>query len=215
MRCLIVFIVLTCSLSAHAQQPAQPALTPEQAAKAVQAAEAALKLAQSALAASINAPAPTYPPAPSAPSAVPAAPPDYPDEWAGIYGGYSSKIAGGFSYAKLISKSGPVYSFTTTDIVSLKRNPFVVQTSPRTGLATVLRQFGPVTVLALADAGMAVAPKPTALGTNVGFATSGGGLAIWRIKSFSVGFGARVLKSALGTMGARTIVEVVIGYSPK
>jgi hypothetical protein len=130
-------------------------------------------------------------PVAGAQTAAPPAASPYPSNWVGVGAGFTSgatpPINGWASYAIKISDKGPIYSFSSYDIVSGKTKPFSIQTSVRTGFATVLRQWGPVYVLGFADAGMATAATvKTTAGTAVAATTvtgafSGAGAVIWQI----------------------------------
>src|SRR5579872_6507856 len=64
-------------------------------------------------------------------------------------------VAGFFSYATLISDRGQLYSFSTHDVFLSQTKPYTVQSSVRTGLATVFRTLGPIVILGVGDAGVA------------------------------------------------------------
>lgn len=132
-----------------------------------------------------------------------------PQNWAGVGAGLNQAsrppVAGWFSYATLISQSGQLYSFSTHDVFLSQAKPYTVQTSVRTGLATVLRTIGPLVVLGLGDAGLAAG------GTSVGGAFSGGGIGVLRLgkTSWTIAAGARVLKTSTG--GSQTVYELGLG----
>lgn len=123
--------------------------------------------------------------------------PQYPSNWVGVGAGFTSgatpPVAGWASYAIKISDKGPIYSFSSYDIVSGKTRPFSIQTSVRTGFATVLRQWGPVSLLGFGDAGMATAATtsataatPTKSATSVAATTVTGafsfaGAIVWQV----------------------------------
>lgn len=121
-----------------------------------------------------------------------------PSNWAGAGAAYSDSIrppvSGWFSYAMLISEKGALYSFTTHDITSSRERPYTMQTSIRTGLATLMRRIGPIAVLALGDAGMAGA------GSSLGGAFSGGGIAILQIghTHWTLELAVRRIKTTIG-----------------
>jgi hypothetical protein len=116
------------------------------------------------------------------------------------------QINGGASYARLISTSNALYSFTSYDVTSVKPKPFTVQTSTRTGIAAVIRQYGPLVIVGLGDAGVAAAAN------NLGGAFSGGGLAIYRLKNgFAITGGMRILKTSLNDV--QHIYEIGFGRS--
>lgn len=128
--------------------------------------------------------------------------------WVGLGAGYnpsaSPKATGWISEATCISQSQGIYSYSTYEAIP-QRNA-VPLVSARTGVATVLRQFGPsVYLLALATAGMAQT------GTATTGAFSGGGMLMYRHPSgFTFEAGARIL-SAGGNQQA--VYEVGVGHS--
>jgi hypothetical protein len=109
-------------------------------------------------------------PPPVAPGPT-AAPVQYPRNWGGAGAAYNSfvkpPLSGWISLANFISDKGPVDSFSTIDITSARTKPFTSQTSVGTGLATVIRQFGPVTILGFGVAGASM------VATNLGGAFAG------------------------------------------
>ncbi len=134
-----------------------------------------------------------------------------PENFAAAGGAFnqSSKppLAGWFSYGVKISDKGMLFSFTTHDVLLSQAKPYTVQTSVRTGLATVLRTLGPIIILGLGDAGMAAG------GTSVGGAFSGGGIGIIRLgkTNWAIALGGRVIKTANG--GSQTVYELGFGRS--
>ena len=124
----------------------------------------------------------------------------YPPNWYGAGAAWnqmaSPQINGWASYAHLLTAKGPVYSFTSWDVTSAKSpdHKFTPQTSTRTGLATVIRKIGPVTVIGLVDGGMAAASS------NVSGAFSGGGVGIITLgkSSWNIVVGAKFLTTPLG-----------------
>lgn len=137
------------------------------------------------------------------------APPALPQAWAGAGAAYNAyagpPVNGWASYALLISAKAQVYSFTTHDLTSSTAKPYTVQTSVRSGLATVLRTLGPIVILGFGDAGLAAA------GTSAGSAFSGGGVGLIRLgkTQWTIALGGRQLKTAIG--GSQTIWEMGFG----
>lgn len=133
-----------------------------------------------------------------------------PANWAGAgaaYNGYSRpQVNGWASYAKLLTeKGGGLYSFTSWDVTSARTKPFTTQTSARTGIATIVKQVGPIYVLGFGDAGMASSSD------GFGGAFSGGGIGVWKIgkTSFTFVAAARVLRVSNGA--TQTVYEVGFG----
>lgn len=156
------------------------------------------------------APAPVQPAATATPIPTPHAEIcPLPANWAGVGAAYNSyaapNIAGWASEASLISCSGQVYSFSSWDITSARTKPFTAQTSARTGIALVVRQFGPVYILGLGDAGVAAAAS------NLSGAFSGGGMGFVRLgkTNWTINVGARLLHT--GIAGNETIYEFGLG----
>jgi len=93
----------------------------------------------------------------------------------------------------MVSQTGQVYSYSTYDAVPVRG--MVPMISTRTGLATPLRQFGPVTLVGFGTAGVAQGAEAVQL------ALSGGGIGIWKFKSgLTVELGARVVKAGAVNM---------------
>ena len=156
-------------------------------------------------AASIPAPAP-------APALAPApAPATLPVNWFGTGAAYSSLsrpgISGWYSYALLLSNSARIYSFTTHDITSTRTRPYTLQSSVRTGIAPVIRQFGPVTILGFGDAGMAGADN------SIAAAFSGGGVVVVQLgkTDWTVVGCVRQFKSNVAGADSQQIYELGFG----
>lgn len=132
-----------------------------------------------------------------------------PSNWVGAGAAYTSgaapPVAGWASYAVLVSGKGQVYSFSSYDVQSARTKPFSVVTTTRTGLATILKQWGPVYVLGFGTAGVAAATNATT------GAYSGGGVAIWRISStdWTLCLGIRIAKNAV--LGTQNVYEFGFG----
>jgi hypothetical protein len=119
-------------------------------------------------------------------------------------------MTGGVTEASLISGTGlGLYSFNTWDVSVYKSSitgQLTYQSSPRTGLAMILRNFGPIYLCGFGNMGVATA------GSSASFAYSGGGMALWKIGrgQWSAFFGAHVLNT--GALGGTTLVpELGIG----
>jgi|SRR5579863_680767 len=122
-----------------------------------------------------------------------------PTDWIGegaTYGSQSSpKFNGWTGYATLISQKSQLYSYTTLDFTTPKTQPYVSQSNFRTGIATPLRQFGPVMVLGLATAGASTSA------ISIGGSFSSGALAVWQLgksRVWTIEFGAVLLKNPAG-----------------
>jgi hypothetical protein len=133
------------------------------------------------------------------------APATLPQNWIGAGMAFnqsaSPQINGWASYATLLSRSGQVYSFSTYDVTPIKvAGKYTVQTSTRTGFALVVRTLGPITILGMADAGVAASSLTT------GSAFSGGGIGVWKLgkTQWTIEAGARLLKT---TSGQQTMYE--------
>ena len=131
-----------------------------------------------------------------------------PVNWAGAgaaYNQYAQPQANGWvAMATLLTDKGPIYSFTEETITSAKTKPFTVQTSATTGFATLIKQYGPVSVFGFGTAGMA-----TSVG-SIGSAFAGGGVGIWKLgkTNWSLVFGAQFLKT---TSNAQTVYSFGVG----
>lgn len=113
----------------------------------------------------------------------------------------SPKAGGWVSIAYLLTKTGGgTYSYTTSDITMLRRK---AQASMRTGAAQVLHQYGPVTLLALAEAGVATT------GTATGGALTAGGVVAWQIKGWAILGCLRRVGTTIGT--TQNVVELGFG----
>lgn len=115
-----------------------------------------------------------------------------PTNWTGAGAAYTTKIGAWVSFATLINAKGQIYSFTTQDESVLSKKPLTVQTSTRTGLCTVMKNFGPLYLLGCADAGGATT------GTNIMGAFAGEGVALLRLgkTNWTVVFSGNYLKAS-------------------
>jgi hypothetical protein len=111
-----------------------------------------------------------------------------------------STAAGWATYARLVSQATQLYSFSTyqSTIVAGK-----LQTSTTTGFATVVKQLGPLSVLAFAQAGIATTTASTG-------AFAGGGFAVLRLgkTKWILGGGYEALK---GTANPQKIFKLGLG----
>lgn len=86
----------------------------------------------------------------------------------------SPRVGGWVSLANLVAKSGGgTYAYSTMDLLERKGKPM---TSIRTGAAQLLHAYGPISVLALVQAGIATSASATT------GAFSGGGVFVYRPK---------------------------------
>lgn len=115
-----------------------------------------------------------------------------PNYWLGAGLGYNSKgspkTTEWASFAALVNQTGQIYSYSSYDASFGKGR--VLTTSTRTGVATVLKQYGRLYILGFGQAGTAQ--------TNGAFTSSfsGGGMAFYRRKNdFTFEFGARIEKN--------------------
>lgn len=117
-----------------------------------------------------------------------------PANWYGAGAAYnpagSPKVTGWASYAHLMVASQALYTYTTYDILFNKGN--IPTTSTRTGLATVVRTFGPsFFVLGFGTAGVSQTT------TAVQGTFSGGGMLIYKLpKSWTFGAGYRAVSGS-------------------
>jgi hypothetical protein len=98
-----------------------------------------------------------------------------PQNWVGMFAGYSGKGDGSVCAAVLVSQSAQAYSYSCYHAV-VQRNS-VPATTLQTGAALLLRSFGPLSLYGLGTGGTATN------GTAVTAAFSGGGLLMWSLKS--------------------------------
>ena len=101
------------------------------------------------------------------------------------------QVNGWGSYSRQVADR--VYSFSTAEVTSVSASKFLSQISFRTGIATpVLERFGPFTVYATADVGVASS------GDNVGGSYSGGGAVVAPLgKGWFLVIPVRVIKTSL------------------
>lgn len=131
--------------------------------------------------------------------------PPLPNHWIGLGIGYNASgsphTTGLISLALCINQTNQIYSYSTYEALPSKKG--VPTLSTRTGLATVLRQFGPVYLLGLGTVGVAQT------GTAVTSSFSGGGILMQRFHTdYTLGFGARFAKA--GNF-SQPIYEILFG----
>lgn len=152
------------------------------------------------------------------PAPVAAAAPALPNNWYGAFASYNSTaspgIAAGFTEASLMSSTQQLYSYSTYDITLIKQpkgsaQAYTYQSSPRTGMAVILKSFGRLHIIGFGNIGVATT------GSNASFASSGGGLALLELgksKKWDLFGGFHVLNTgALG--GTINVPEFGIGRS--
>ena len=147
----------------------------------------------------------------TAPNTVPVtATVNLPTNWAGVFATYGTKAGGSFSYATLLSGKGQIYSFTTYDesVVKSTTGGYVVQSSPRTGFATLFRNIGPVYLFVFGDAGTSTT------GTNTGGAFGPGGMCLVRLgkTDWTIQGAVRYIKNTLPSLPDQTIYELGFGH---
>lgn len=117
------------------------------------------------------------------------------------------QVNGWASYAYLIDAKSSLWLYTTEDITSASKHPFTIQTSIRTGLATPIKTWGRLQIIALADGGMASSTL------NNGAAASFGTIDMFRItKSWYIVAGFRMIK-VQGVDGTPKLYEFGMGHS--
>jgi hypothetical protein len=149
---------------------------------------------------------------------APATAPALPANWYGAFASYDSSsspgLAAGATEASLLSQGAQVYSYNSWDVTLIKQPKgsamaYTYQSSPRTGMAMILRTMGPISIIGFGNLGVATA------GQNASLATSGGGVVLIKLGKttpWSLFAGAHVLNTgALG--GTKTIPEFGIGRS--
>ena len=146
------------------------------------------------------APVTVVPPvATAAPSATPP-----PSDVFMVFGSYAPggapPVGGGFSYAKLVSTSQVVYSFSTYQTTLVKGK---LQSSPTTGFFTRIKQIGPVQIGVYGQVGLATTTITTA-------AFAGGGNAFLQIgkTKWILGGGYEALK---GTSTPQGTFRLILG----
>jgi hypothetical protein len=134
-------------------------------------------------------------PAPVAPSTTAA----LPQNWLGIFAGYAEKVDGTLCGAILVSQSAQAYSYSCYHAVP--QHNAVPITTLQTGVALLLRSFGPVSLYALGTGGTATSS------TAITAAFSGGGLLVWNLpKNLTLQLGFQMDKA-----GSATVPDYMIG----
>ena len=115
----------------------------------------------------------------------------------------SPKPTGWAVFGTLASSKGQIWSVSEVDFT--RGTGKLVQSSVRTGIATPMRSFGPVTIYVLGDAGAAT------VGSNSSAAFGTGSVALIPIRKsgYSVMIGFRAIQSAVG--GLQQTVEIGFG----
>ena len=121
----------------------------------------------------------------------------------------SPKPSGWAAYATCINTKAQLYSISELDYTAVPQphGPTILQSSIRTGFATPLRTFGPVTLYALADAGTAT------VGVGASGAYAGGGVLVIPLphpRDFTILIGIRSLHTNMG--GTQQFVEIGFGW---
>jgi hypothetical protein len=100
------------------------------------------------------------------------------------------EVNGWLCWATTINHGQQIFATASWDVTSSTKRPYTVQTSFRPGFATILRKVGPISIIALGDAGIA------ASGGTLDGAFSGGGYVLFPIgkTTWSIIAGARQLK---------------------
>ncbi len=117
----------------------------------------------------------------------------------------SPKPTGWAAIAVPINTKYAIYSISETDYSTAGLHPIKVQTSVRTGFATLVKQLGPVAIYGLANAGTATT------GANTGGAFAGGGVALVPLSKSKTTLilGIRIIKTSIG--GTTQLIEVGFG----
>ena len=161
------------------------------------------------LAAQTDNPMPTPTPVP----VVAAAPPLTAPPLTNIYGagvsynaGASPAIAGSALYARLVAGTG-TYAFTQVDALPASIKPFTVTTNVSVGVAQKLATIAGIPIYVPASAGVSFN------GTNAGWAWSGGGMAVVKVKGALVMPNVRFMKSSVsGGAGYGVIAGCLFGW---
>lgn len=106
------------------------------------------------------------------------------------------RVTGWATWAKLVDAKSESYFFTTEDAFVQGLKPFAITTSVRVGLATKIKEIGPVKVFGIVDGGGATS------GATSGAAASGGGIATIKVKGayyLMLGYRAIMLQGQAGT----------------
>ena len=145
-------------------------------------------------------------PAPATPIPVPAATPppgtSLPTDVLMLFGAYapggSPPAGGGFSYAKLVSTSQVIYSFSTYQSTLVKGK---IQTSTTTGASTRIKELGPIQIFVYGQVGQA-----TTTITSAAFA--GGGNAFLQVgkTKWILGAGYEALKGTSSPQGTFKLI---------
>lgn len=128
---------------------------------------------------------------------------DPPKDWVGAGASYAQpQVSGWGAYAKLLSTSGPIYSFSEITFTMPKGK---LQTTTTTGVATDVFNHGRLKVFGFGNVGAATSAATTSA------AYAGGGVGIYELKNgFNFAVGAQFLHS---NSGSQTIYSFGVGKS--
>ena len=136
-----------------------------------------------------------------------------PTSWVGAGAAYTTgghpPVSGLVTYAQLVSQASQTYSYSSYSSVLINHT---VMSTVMTGLAPLVRHYGPLYILCFGTAG--IAQTPEALTS----AFSGGGMGVLTIGKthWTVDMGVQVLKSQSpmpGTSNTQTMIFVHVGRS--
>lgn len=137
--------------------------------------------------------------------------PVLPSNWYGVSLSYDSalspKVGGGATEASLISQSAQIYTYSTYVTRPVKVDgKWAFQSIPQSGLALILKHFGPFYLIGFGNIGVATAAASASL------ATSGGGIVLWKIGSTKwTVFGGYHALSTGAQGGTEKVPEVGLG----
>ena len=145
----------------------------------------------------------------------PASTPSAPSNWIGIGAAYGPPVTGWASYAKAISTTQGLYSFSTYDVSLSKTRQ--LQTSTRTGAGLIVRTLPigklKLNLIALGDVGAVIgAATAPASGSTAALAYSGSGGVIGQWGTSKITGCLFVRRVQLST-GLQTVYEAGIGWS--
>lgn len=136
-----------------------------------------------------------------------------PANWGGMGASYNSfarpNVAGWLAWATKVTDTGPLYSFSIWDITSSKTKPYTAQTTLTTGIAPLVRKYGPISVYAVVTGGVTTSAMES--GTSLLGAVSGGGVGIWKLgkTNWDLVLGVRAIHSAV--LGTQEVYEFGVG----
>lgn len=122
------------------------------------------------------------------------------------HAGASPAVAGTALYVHLVASPG-TYAFTAIDALPASARPFVVTTNVSAGIAQKLATIAGVPIYVPASAGFSFS------GANAGWAWSGGGMAVIRVKGGLLMPNVRFVKSSVsGGAGYGVVAGVLFGW---